>query len=148
MRKEPTAASYRVENHAGRLIEARVWRLSTPEEVDAYAEAIVEKVASCRAPFAPVLCADHRSANIYGPPVADRMAEVFRPNNTRFDRIAILVSPENATLLMQLQRLAREAGSDRRKVFLRSRSALDHLAMSLDPLELERVERFLSMVSS
>jgi hypothetical protein len=136
-------ASYRVENIAGRLIEASIVRLATIEDADLYAADVASKAeASKKTP--PVLCADHRAANIYPPAVADRLALAFRPNNARFDRIAILVAPQNATLLMQLQRLTREAGSDRRKVFLTAAEALEHLARSLDAAEQERARAFLA----
>ncbi len=137
-------ASYRVENHQGRLVEARVVRLISAEDADRYAEDVIAKADASRATGVPVLCADHRSANIYPPVVADRLALAFRPNNQRFERIAILVAPENATLLMQLQRLTREAGSDRRKVFLHAEEALVHLGKSLEPAELERARVFLT----
>ena len=136
-------ASYRVENVSGRLVEASVVRLATVEDADLYA-ADVAAAAESSKKSPPVLCADHRAANIYPPAVADRLARAFRPNNARFDRIAILVSPQNATLLMQLQRLTREAGSDRRKVFLTADEALEHLAKSLDAAEQERARAFLS----
>lgn len=135
-------ASYRVENVSGRLVEARVVRLATVEDANLYAAAVAEKAESAKK-SPPVLCADHRAANVYPPAVADHLARAFRPNNARFDRIAILVSPENATLLMQLQRLTREAGSDRRKVFLHAEEALEHLAKSLDAAEQERARAFL-----
>ncbi len=137
-------ASYRVENQRGRLIEARVLRLLTSEDADAYAAAVIAKARAVTSNGSPVLCADHREANIYAPAVADRLALAFVPNNSRFERIAILVAPENATLLMQLQRLTREAGSNRRRVCLNADEAIEHLAQSLDPSELERASAFLS----
>jgi hypothetical protein len=139
-----SGARYRVENVKGRLVEARVERLATAAEADAYATDVAEAAKRCGSPQPAVLCADHRSANIYPPEVADRLLLAFRPNNTRFERIAILVAAENATLLMQLQRLTREAGSDRRRVFLMPEGALKHLAKSLDEEELERARLFLS----
>jgi hypothetical protein len=137
-------ASYRVEHQRGRLIEANVLRLTTAEDADAYAAAVIAKAEASKSHRSPVLCADHRAANIYPPAVADRLALAFVPNNSRFERIAILVAPENATLLMQLLRLTREAGSDRRRVCLNASEAIEHLAKSLDADELERVRAFLS----
>lgn len=135
---------FRIENRAGKLIEARVFRLSTVDEADEYGQAVIDAVAKRGAGAqVPVLCADHRSAAIYPPPVADRLVQLFRPNNSRFERIAILVSEQNATLLMQLERLTREAGFERRKVFRRPDGALAHLSASLDAAELARARSFL-----
>lgn len=134
-------ARFRVESQGGRLVEARVWRLGSVEDVDAYSQEVIEKAQGPR--IGPVLCADHRRANVYAPTVADRLALAFKPNNHRFERIAILVSTDNALLLMQLQRLTREAGSDRRKVFLQPEGAIEHLALSLDAEDLARARTFL-----
>jgi hypothetical protein len=139
------SAGFQVEHHRGRLIEARLTSLTTAEHVDAYAAAVTAKLEASRSHGAPVLCADHRAANIYPPVVADRLAQAFLPNNSRFDRIAILVAPENATLLMQLQRITRQAGSDKRRVCLNAKEAVEHLAKSLNAEELERARVFLSV---
>ena len=70
--------------------------------------------------------------------------ELFRPNNKRFARITLLIAPSNATLLLQLDRLVREAGSNLRRVFRDAESALGHLASALDPEELVRARGFLA----
>jgi hypothetical protein len=137
-------ASYCVDHQHGRLIEAKVLRLTSADDAAAYAADVIAKVESLRHHRPPVLCADHRAANLYPPVVADRLAQAFVPNNSRFERIAILVAPENAILLMQLQRITREAGSDRRRVCLNASEALEHLGKSLDADELDRAGAFLS----
>lgn len=139
-------ARFRVECQGGRLVEARIWRLASVEDVDAYSEQVIEQAQASRS--GPVLCADHRRANVYAPAVADRLALAFKPNNHRFERIAILVSTENAMLIMQLQRLTREAGSDRRKVFLQPDDALEHLALTLEAEDLTRARAFLERPGS
>jgi hypothetical protein len=136
-------ARYLVENRLGRLIEARIWRLAAGEDANKYAADVRTTALQCSTKQLPVLCADHRKANVYPPEVADALALAFLPNNERFDRIAILVSPENATLLLQLQRLTRQAGSERRKVFLEPVQALEHLRAALDDKEHERARAFL-----
>lgn len=137
-----TDALYTVEARVGRLIEARVRRLSTAEDVDAYGRAIAN--LALRAQSIPVLCADHRPVAIYPQAVTDRLVEAFRPNNGRFARIAILVKPSNATLTLQLRRLAREAGFEPRKVFAEAADAIAHLAPSLDETEARRLRVFLA----
>jgi hypothetical protein len=134
---------FSVENRVGRLIEARVRRLSSVEDADAYGAEVLAKATAAVPRRGAVLCADHRPAGLYPPLVADRLVELFRPNNVRFERIAILVSPKNVILIMQLERLTREAGSDKRKVFQDALMATKHLAMALDAAELDRVRSFL-----
>lgn len=135
--------SYTVENHRGGLVEATVRRLTTEEDAQRYAADVIVCADGVRGGRPLVLCADHRTANVYPPQVADVLVTAFRPNNRRFERIAILVSPDNAMLLMQLRRLTREAGSDRRQVFLEENAALAHLRVTLDAAELERARTFL-----
>lgn len=137
-------ARYRVYNTVGCLIEARIEWLGNADHAEQYAadiRAIAQRGAGQRR---PVLCADHRRANVYPPEVADVLAVAFRPNNRRFARIAIIASAENATLLLQLQRLTRLAGSEDRKVFLDPGRALAHLEPALTVEERQRVEAFLS----
>jgi hypothetical protein len=133
---------FSVDVRVGRLVEARVTSLFTREDADAYGLAVA--TAAMRASGAPVLLADHRAVRIYPQPAADRLVELFRPNNTRYARIAVVVSPLNATLRMQLERLVREARSDHRRVCTEADAALEHLASSLDPRELERARAFLA----
>ena len=135
---------YRVERRVGRLVEARVLSLRTREDADAYGAAVLAETV--RASGKPVLCADHRPANVYPPAAAERLVELFRPNNTRFARIAIIVPPTNATLLMQLERLTREAGFENRRVFRDATGALAHLAGVLEESELVRARAFLSEI--
>ena len=139
-----TSADFTVEIRAGRLVEARVRGLSTSEDTDAYGLAVA--AAAQRAPGRPVLLADHRRVRVYPQPAADRLVELFRPNNTRYARIAVVVSPLNAILRMQLERLVREARSDHRRVCTEAEAALEHLASSLDAREFERARAFLAEI--
>lgn len=135
-------ARYRVENPVGSLIEARIEWLGNATHADQYAADVRISAQRCAGPRRPVLCADHRRANVYPPEVADGLA--FRPNNQRFERIAILATAENATLLLQLQRLTKLAGSEDRKVFLDPIQALAHLAPVLAAEESDRLRVFLA----
>lgn len=137
-------ARYRVENRLGWLIEAKITCLANAEDASKYANDVRETALRCAPKRLPILCADHRAANVYPPDVADSLALAFRPNNGRFERIAILVSPANATLLLQLQRLTRQAGSERRRVCLEPGQALEHLRAALTHEEHERARVFLA----
>lgn len=133
---------YTIESRVGRLIEARVLRLGTREDADAYSAALAAEVG--RHSAAPVLCADHRPVRVYPQEPADRLVELFQDMNSRLERIAIVVAPTNATILLQLERIVREARFERRKVFRDAAGALDHLAASLDAHELARARAFLA----
>jgi hypothetical protein len=141
-------AHYTVETRVGRLIEARIHALMNRADADAYGAAVIAATSKCPPGRAPVLCADHRAAGIYPPDVADRLVELFRPNNTRFSRIAILVAANNATLQIQLQRLTREAGFENRRVLREPQGALAHLEAALDAGELERARAFLAEIAA
>ena len=143
-REYPPSAPYLVETHVGRLIEARVFKLSTVAEVDPYIAAIAEQVQKLPAGSNGVLCADHRPAEIYPQPVTDRLIELFQHMNKRLSRIAIVTGVEKATLYMQLRRIVREARYEARQVFQDTPPALDHLAIALSPQEVERARLFLA----
>ena len=135
------AANFSVERR-GRLLEARVWALDDVEVADRYSRAIAE-VAGSPGAEAPILCADHRYAELYPQPVTDRLLALFEQMNTRLGRIAIVVHPEQATFFMQLNRIVREAGFDKRQVFRDVEEALRFLALDLDGTDIDHARRFL-----
>ncbi|HET6583663.1 MAG TPA: hypothetical protein VFG69_09450 [Nannocystaceae bacterium] len=138
-----TTERYSVELHVGRLVEARVFRLSTVEDVDEYIATIGSEVARLATPTGAVLVADHRPAHLYAQPVSERLVELFQVMNTRLARVAIVTGTEKATFYMQLRRIVREAGYEARQVFHDTPPALVHLAVVLSPEELERAREFL-----
>jgi hypothetical protein len=133
---------FQVENHVGRLVEARVFALADRAAADAYGLAVA--AAAVRVGSGAVLCADHRAVRIYPEAAAERLIDLFRPNNKRFARITLVIAPTNATLLLQLERLVRTAGSDMRRVFREPESALEHLAVALEAAERARARAFLA----
>jgi hypothetical protein len=138
----PGEARFTVETRVGRLVEARVFALPDAAGADAYGAAVAE--AAGRVGTSPVLCADHRAVRIYPQSAADRLVELFKPNNKRFARLTLLIAPTNAVLLLQLERLVREAGSDLRRVFREPAGAIAHLSDVLDDAELARTRSFLA----
>jgi hypothetical protein len=136
------ALNHQVEVKVGRLVEARVFGLRTRVEVEAYAADLAAVVA--KMPTSPVLCADHRPVVIYPQEVADRLGELFLAMNTRLERATLIAARSNATLMLQLERLVREAGVSHRRVVYTPDDALQHLAGSLDPAELQRARAFLA----
>lgn len=134
---------YTLETRVGRLIEARVTRLRTRDDANRYSEGLGAEVSRLPTHRRAILCADHRPIVVYPQPVTDRLVELFQLMNERLERIAIFVSPTNATLLMQLERLVREAAFSKRRVFREPATGLVHLGESLDPAELARARVFL-----
>lgn len=137
---------YTVDTRVGRLIEARVYRLETAGDVDAYGRRLAEVVASIEG-GTTVLCADHRPADIYPQAVTDRLVEMFGEMNSRIALVAIVTGEAKATLYMQLRRIAREAGNEARQVFQLSEPAIAHLAAVLTVDELDRAAEFLAEVT-
>ncbi|MEO7095909.1 MAG: hypothetical protein ABI175_21795 [Polyangiales bacterium] len=134
--------SFQIAVNAGRLIEARVFGLRTLADVDGYSAALAAQVG--RMATAPVLIADHRPVVIYAQAVADRLGELFLAMNSRLQRATLVAARSNATLVLQLERLVREAGVSHRKVVYTPEDAVKHLGESLDPFELQRARAFLA----
>lgn len=135
---------FTVELRVGRLLEARIFSLKTAEDVVEYGAAIAAGVAKAPATVMPILCADHRPVRVYPQPAADRLTEMFKRNNTRLAYAALVIDPANATLLLQLERIVREANYERRKVFRDAPSALAQLGTVLDSAERARAAAFLT----
>jgi hypothetical protein len=136
------SADFTLANLTGRLLVARVHALRTRDDVDAYSKAIADRLKTM--PSSPVLCADHRPVVIYPQVVADRLVELFVSMNTQLERIAIISARSNATLVLQLERLVREAKFPNRKVFYAPAEAERHLAASLGADEITRARSFLA----
>jgi len=100
----------------GRVVELRVEALHTAEDVEAYAKAIDRVVSASRE--RAIICADHRPVGIYSPAVTDALVAMFTTLNSRIERAALIASPTNATFVLQLQRIVREAENSQRRVFL------------------------------
>ncbi|MEJ7733550.1 MAG: hypothetical protein WKG00_30690 [Polyangiaceae bacterium] len=81
---------------------------------------------------------------IYPPAVADRLVELFTSINTRILRAALLVSPTNHTVNLQLPRIVRESENPYRRVFRDVAPFTEFLGEVLDANELSRVKAFLS----
>jgi hypothetical protein len=132
-------AGYNVERD-GRLVFARVHVLASVAEVQSYFGACAAEIRL--AGRRPLLLADHRPAVVYSPAVTDALFEAFRTNNDLLERVAILVSPANAVLQMQLNRITRDAGGSKRRVFQDPGAALGFLADLLSEPEARAVTAF------
>ncbi len=126
----------------GRLALARVNRLATLEDVEAYASSF----AAMRAKAGDVmLCADHRRVGIYSPAVTDRLVAMFIDMNTLWDRAALVADASNVTFCMQLQRLIRESKKTSRQLFNDPAAAEAFLHDALTPLESTKLHSFLAL---
>lgn len=57
-----------------------------------------------------VVCADLTAASLFPDALADRLARLFRPDNPRLERVALVVGG-GATFFLQVERLLREGGA-------------------------------------
>ena len=135
---------FSLENRVDNLIEARVRALPELSDADRYAEALAAAAGKFGSQAQAVLCADHRPVGIYRQEVADRLAALCAAMNTRLSRAAVLVSRSNATLVMQLERLVREARNPSRRVFFSASDAVVFMASELTPAAQERARSFLA----
>ena len=122
---------YTVEVRARRLVAARIHGLADEVSAQAYAREL-GTVSSRIALTSPILCADHRPVHVYPPAVADELVRLFTLMNRVLTRIAIVVAPTNATLIMQLGRIIREANNPSRQLFTDASKADRFLAEVLD----------------
>ncbi|MEZ4294755.1 MAG: hypothetical protein R3B70_07240 [Polyangiaceae bacterium] len=130
---------FSVERRVGRLVEARVHRLSTASEVERYRRAFTSQMLM----GGPILIADHRPVHIYPQDVASKLTDIFRTLNPYWDRAALLIAPTNATLGLQLRRVVRDSLSPSRRVFVDAGEAYSFLSEALQPNELARMTAFL-----
>jgi hypothetical protein len=131
---------FTVENRAGRLLEAKVTQLKTRDDALAYAKEVGRVLAAMPETPQPILWADHRAVVVYPPPVTEQLLVLFAAMNARLERVAILVAPTNATLLMQLRRIVREARYESRRVFTEASEARGFLGQLLGPTEHMRLD--------
>lgn len=134
---------FTVEVRVGRLIEARIETLRTEARAAAYTDAFSAVLQRSPSNLPMILCADHRAVPVYSQAVTEKLASLFGAMNLRLARVALLVSPANATLLMQLARIVREANNPDRRVFVVPMEAEAFLGEVLTTAERTRLARFL-----
>jgi hypothetical protein len=136
------ATDFELEVRKGRLILARIRALPSPAAAVEYALTLRETSARLSA-LSPILCADHRLVAVYSQEVSDELARLFARMNQVLVRIAVVAAHSNATLIMQLGRIIREAGNPNRKLFTDAQRATTFLDEILDPSERVEIRRFL-----
>lgn len=138
-------AHFTVENRVGRVLEARVFSLWAPADADAYAErlSLLARTFADGGPR-PILIADHRPVKVYPAHVADRLVELFTSMNLRLERAALLVTPNNVPLTLQLNRLVEAADNTKRRLFSDMEAALTHAVRDLTAQEQSRAAAFVA----
>src|SRR5206468_9068792 len=97
---------YSVNNPAGRLV---TFRVTTPVDdgnaISAAADlrAVVQSIEG-----QVIVCTDLTEARVFAPYTAQRFVAVMRMDNPRLERSAVLLGPDAATVLVQLERMVRE----------------------------------------
>lgn len=133
----------------GRLLEIDVCAgYRAVEDVDAMIAMMREQFARIPEPERIVICADWRACKILTPPVAERVVQMLMRSNPRVERSAILHDVRQATSVLQVFRLAREAQQDApRRVFTDALEMENWLGEILTPEERARVQRMLQRPS-
>jgi hypothetical protein len=136
-----------LENKVGRLILARPERL-----VDASAEMVRDTAARVAVLLTPVrargergvLCVDMRRSPVLHPSAAEAFADMMRRDNPHVERSGLLLSAENAVLVLQVVRLARASQHTGRRAFQDVDEIAAWLAEVLTPPERAQMRAFLA----
>ena len=134
-------AKFSAECRVGRLVEARLDWLNTPEDVADFTRSM--QGAFAKAGATSVICADWRATSVMPPEVGDALIGLLRRGNKHFSRSAVLLSGTSGILNLQVERLFREAGNVDRRAFKATAPMLQWIAEVLTPAELERAADFL-----
>jgi len=128
-----------VERVVGNLVEMRVNRLDTTEEVNRFSAAIVKMGSTT--PEA-VFIVDLRSPVIFTQPVAAAVIELMTRANRVRRKTAMLMAGEHAVFGMQLSRLVRQVGDPKRQTFTDPEEMLAWLSDCLSEAEQKRAVTF------
>lgn len=129
-----------VQRNVGRLFEARIESLQTREQVSAFGDECRRLMKRAGQPV--VVCADYRAVHVFSPVAAEALKELLRDLNPLIERSGLLVAPDHAINLMQMSRVARESGTQRR-TFVDKAPLREWLDEVLTPAEQARLTQFL-----
>jgi hypothetical protein len=128
-----------VERNVGHLLEMRVNRFDTTDEVKRFSDAIVNLATAT--PDA-IFIVDLRTPIVFTQPVAAAVTEMMTRANRVRRKTAILLAGEHAVFSMQLGRLVRQVGDPKRQTFTDPDEMLAWLADSLSDAEKKRALTF------
>jgi hypothetical protein len=130
--------------HAGRLLEIRVRAgYRTVSDVDDMISMIAAELARVPEPTRILIAADWRQCRVLTQDVAERAVQMLTRGNPRVERSAILHEPGQATSVLQVMRIVREAELQNRRVFTDPSEMRAWLAEVTQPDELERLDSLL-----
>jgi len=131
--------SWTVERNEGRLIEIAVRSLESPEEVRGFSQAIYDVAIQTSD---PILVVDLRDPVVFPEPVAKAVVDLMVRANSVRKKTAILLSDRHAIFGLQLGRLAKQAGDERRRTFTASKELVAWLDGDLSEREKARLRAF------
>jgi hypothetical protein len=132
---------FTVENHNGRLIEVRMQSPVTTEEIE-HSSSSMAAVLQWITPKKGVVVGDYSHVRVLRPAQANRLIEIFRYFSPRIERSGLLIAPESAVTLLQLQRVIRHANNPARRTFNTVEELKDWLYDVLNPGERARLDDF------
>jgi hypothetical protein len=130
-----------VRSQVGRLVELQVFDLGVPDDVAAFTEALMAMSSSLGGPA--ILLGDYRAAGPFPQEVGDAWSRAMRRFNASVERSAILLDAVNETFNLQIARVIRCAGSQRRRWFYDTFEARAWLADVVTPAEAARLDELL-----
>jgi hypothetical protein len=102
----------------GRLLEIDVRAgYRTTADVDEMIQNIKQQFGTIAEPTRIVIAADWRRCRVLTPEVSERVTQMLVGTNTRLERSAILHDSTQATSILQVMRIVREANFPNRRVF-------------------------------
>ena len=131
--------SWTVEKVVGHLVEIRVNRLDSIEEVKRFSDAIQRTATSTSD---AVLIVDLRTPVVFPQPVTSAVVELMTRANKVRKKTAILLAGEHAVFSMQLGRLVRQVGDPKRQTFSDPDEMLAWLNDALTDVEKKRAKEF------
>jgi hypothetical protein len=145
-RKQDTAGIFYARVRVGRLVELSIAPLHSRSDVVAFCTQV--DAAAAMVDGSIVICADYRESHAFHPIVAEYWAQHMRRYNKRIVRSAILLSPDNATFNLQMERVVRVVGSPARRLFYQATLLCEWLEEVLTKEERVELGRFLSVGDS
>ena len=130
----------------GRLVEVRVGLLATLADVERLNDAVLRAVR--RNSPAAVISADYRRATPVTREVANFWSAAMRRANRYVARSAVLLDPSNTLLNLQVERVVRCAGNERRRLFEEEQELRQWLDDALTDPEREALGTMFSEVHS
>jgi len=131
--------SWTVDKVVGNLVEIRVNRLDSIDDVKRFSDAIVKTAGAT--PDA-ILIVDLRTPVVFPQAVTNAVIDLMTRANKVRRKTAILLAGEHAVFSMQLGRLVRQVGDPKRQTFSDPDDMLNWIADSLSDAEKKRAREF------